>query len=153
MGTDEPGGEVAWDLFCRAGLFSFPLAARFHKVVGVDSDARTIRSAVKGAERNSIGNTVFIAADSLDWISGAQTTRLPARPHRGGPPRSGWGPPGGRLSNVEVRRLIYVSCDPATLARDLKRLAKSMLRVIDIAIFDLFPQTHHVETVVRLEHR
>ncbi|MEZ4532523.1 MAG: class I SAM-dependent RNA methyltransferase [Thermomicrobiales bacterium] len=154
VGTDEPGGEVAWDLFCGAGLFSFPLAARFHKVVGVDSDARTIRSAVKGAERNGIGNTVFIAADSLDWISGRKQRDFRPDLIVVDPPRSGLGARlADRLSNVEVRRLIYVSCDPATLARDLKRLAKSSYRVVDIAIFDLFPQTHHVETVVRLEHR
>jgi 23S rRNA (uracil1939-C5)-methyltransferase len=54
------------------------------------------------------------------------------------------------LANRGIRRLTYVSCDPATLARDLRILTSNSLRLVDVAIFDLFPQTHHIETVARL---
>jgi tRNA/tmRNA/rRNA uracil-C5-methylase (TrmA/RlmC/RlmD family) len=67
------------------------------------------------------------------------------------PPRSGLGPTlSARLAELCPPRLTYVACDPSALSRDLAILTTGNLRIRDIAIFDLFPQTHHLETVVRL---
>ena len=70
------------------------------------------------------------------------------------PPRTGLGIPiSAHLRERNLNRLTYVSCDPTTLARDLKILLGGNLEIADIAIYDLFPQTHHVETIVRLVDR
>ena len=145
------GGELAWDLYCGVGLFSLPLAQRYRKVIGVDLDTRTIGNAGKSAERNAIRNVGFAAADVYAWISGRK--RADAQPDLivVDPPRSGLDRRLAELlANRDVERLTYVSCDPTTLARDLRILTSGQLRIVDVAIFDLFPQTHHVETVVRL---
>ncbi len=145
------GSALTWDLFCGAGLFSLPLAKSSSKVVGVDFDARTIANASKSAERNGIRNATFAASDVYRWLTGKK--RADVRPNLivVDPPRAGLD---RRLSELlsrrDVERLTYVSCDPTTLARDLRMLTSGALRLVDVAIFDLFPQTHHVETVVRL---
>ena len=142
------------DLFCGAGLFSLPLAKRFQRVVGVDFDTRIVAHAGKSAERNAIRNTAFAAADVYQWMSGRK--RADARPDLivVDPPRAGLD---RRLAELiaarQVERMTYVSCDPTTLARDLRILTSGELRLVDVTIFDLFPQTHHVETVVRLAAR
>lgn len=145
------GDALAWDLFCGAGLFSLPLARRFQRVSGVDDDARSIRNASLGAHRNGTENAIFIAADACQWIAGRKQRALRPDLIVVDPPRSGLE---RRLSEQLItrsaKRLTYVSCDPATLARDLKLLLRAQYRIGDVAIFDLFPQTHHVETVVRL---
>jgi 23S rRNA (uracil1939-C5)-methyltransferase len=67
------------------------------------------------------------------------------------PPRTGLGRDLSQLVAQKLtQQLVYVSCDPVTLARDLQTLTSTGMQIVDIAVFDLFPQTHHVETVVRL---
>jgi 23S rRNA (uracil1939-C5)-methyltransferase len=147
----EPRRDLAWDLFCGAGLFSLPLAGRFEQVVGVDFDSRTIANADKSATRNGVENVSFAAANVYAWSIGRK--RSDVRPDFivVDPPRAGLDRQlSERLANRDVERLTYVSCDPTTLARDLRILTSGALRLMDVAIFDLFPQTHHVETVVRL---
>ncbi len=151
IGSVPEGGELAWDLFCGPGLFSIPLAKTWSKVAGVDFDRRTIANANKSAGRNGIRNVSFAASDVYQWMSGRK--RATVRPDLivVDPPRAGLD---RRLAESlverDVKRLTYVSCDPTTLARDLRILTSGNLRLIDVSIFDLFPQTHHVETVVRL---
>lgn len=145
------GGELVWDLFCGAGLFAIPLAKRFARSLGVDLDPRTIGNAEKAAQRNGIGNASFVTSDVLPWITNRR--RRTVRPDLVvvDPPRAGLDRAlAHNLSERGLRRMTYVSCDPTTLARDLRILSGGNLRMVDIAIFDLFPQTHHVETVVRL---
>lgn len=145
------GGGLAVDLYCGVGLFSLPLAKRFKQVIGVDADARVIGNAARSAGENHVANTVFVDADVRTWALGR--THKSLRPDLVvlDPPRSGLD---GRLAEFlarwEAPRLTYVSCDPTTLARDLRILQRGRLRLVDVAIFDLFPQTHHVETVARL---
>jgi 23S rRNA (uracil1939-C5)-methyltransferase len=144
------GGRLAWDLYCGAGLFSLPLATRFGTVMGVDVDARSIGNAGKSAERNGVSNIRFAASDVLQWMS--QRKQGATRPDLivVDPPRAGLDRPlAESLASRDLTGLTYVSCDPATLARDVRILTSGALRLVDVAIFDLFPQTHHVETVVR----
>lgn len=143
--------HLAWDLFAGGGLFSIPLASRFERVHGVDSDRRAITCAMLSAQRNQVANARFTVADVRDWVSGRK--RADVRPGLivADPPRSGLGTAlATMLAHREPERFTYVSCDPATLARDLKVLTALSLRIHRVAIFDLFPQTHHVETVVQL---
>ena len=151
IGSLPEGGELAWDLFCGAGLFSIPLAKTGVKVAGVDFDKRIIANANKSAERNGIRNVSFAASDVYQWMSGRK--RATVRPDLivVDPPRAGLERQLAELLvERDVQRLTYVSCDPTTLARDLRILTSGNLRLVDVSIFDLFPQTHHVETIVRL---
>ncbi len=151
IGSLPEGGELAWDLFCGAGLISIPLARTCVKVAGVDFDKRIIANANKSAARNGIRNVSFAASDVYQWLSGRK--RATVRPDLivVDPPRAGLD---RRLAELlaerDVKRLTYVSCDPTTLARDLRILMSGNLRLVEVSIFDLFPQTHHVETIVKL---
>ncbi len=151
--TGSAGEErtIAWDLFSGVGLFSLPLARVFTRVAGVESDARAVRHAREGAERNGIRNARFVVDDAARWVNYRQQIR--ARPDLVvvDPPRTGLDRSLARLlAEKHLARFTYVSCEPATLARDLRILSAGNLRIDRIAIFDLFPQTHHVETVVRM---
>jgi 23S rRNA (uracil1939-C5)-methyltransferase len=140
-------GAGAVDLYGGVGLFALPLAARYTRVELVESDAVSVRYARLNARRNRLTN-VHVASQAVEtWVS-----RLPAGLDRMvvDPPRSGL-PPRVRkaLLTARPRRLTYVSCHAAALARDLRQLA-SVFRVESACLLDLFPQTGHLETVVQL---
>lgn len=145
-------GEDACDLFAGVGLFSLPLAERYRRVIAVEGDRVAARFARNNARRNRLRN---LRVDSLAidaWISrqpsgGGQ--RSPARVLVN-PPRGGLSPLLRRwLRQAGPQRLTYVSCHPATLARDLKLLANAFA-VESLALLDMFPQTGHMEAVVQL---
>ncbi len=143
-GLGDVAGRVVWDLYGGAGDTALPLAAAGADVISVDADER----AVAWARERAVPRPVrFIAGRVEDVVA-----QLPD-PHAVvlNPPRGGlhWDVT-LRLTARPVARLAYVSCDPATLARDLSRLAATY-RVAAIRAFDLFPQTAQVETVVVLE--
>ena len=147
--TRERG--LAWDLFSSIGLFALPLAQDYRQVVGVEFDGRSASNAVRGAERNEIANVRFASADVNAWLGHKRHRHVVPDLVVVDPPRVGLGTElATRLRDRQLTSLTYVSCDPTTLARDLKILLAGNLRIQDVAIFDLFPQTHHVETVVRL---
>jgi 23S rRNA (uracil1939-C5)-methyltransferase len=150
---DLAGAErgLAWDLFSGVGLFSLPLARQYRDVVGVEVDPAATANANRSAERNGIGNARFVRADVTQWVSARRQRSLYPDLVVVDPPRLGLGEVlSTTLAEKHLRSLIYISCDPTTLARDLKILIASTLRIRRIAIFDLFPQTHHIETVVQL---
>ncbi len=140
-------GRVVWDLYGGIGDTATLLAERGADVVSVDADEKAIdwarRRPVEGGERP----VRFIAARAEDILPSL------AEPHAVvcNPPRAGlhWDVT-LRLTGQPVARLAYISCDPATLARDLARLSVNY-RIAAVRAFDLFPQTAHVETVVVLE--
>lgn len=143
--------ELAWDLFGGVGLFGLPLAQNFGQVTAVEIDRRAHRHAVASAHRNDIWNIRFVPADVTRWLG--QRRQRAAHPDLivVDPPRTGLERALSELlAEKRAPRLTYVSCDPATLARDLKVLIAGGFRLVDLAIFDLFPQTHHVETIARL---
>lgn len=143
-------GKIALDLFCGVGLFTLPLSRRFEKVIAVESNERSIGYLKKNTELARIEN-IEVDFDTVShWLS-ALNPDLHADFVLLDPPRTG----GDRVALERIVELTpneisYVSCEPSTLARDLKFLCEAGYKVKSITALDLFPQTHHVETVVRL---
>ncbi|NBV41620.1 23S rRNA (uracil(1939)-C(5))-methyltransferase RlmD [bacterium] len=144
---------VIFDLYCGAGTFGLAFANLAKAVYGCEITPESIKIAIANAEANQISNCRFEAGDSENvtrqWIaSGIRPDVIIVDP-----PRKGCSPEMIRLiRDVGVEELIYVSCDPATMARDLKALAFEY-EVTKIQPFDMFPQTTHVETAVHLQKR
>lgn len=143
------GGE-AYDLYAGVGLFSLPLARRYSRVVSVEADRVAARHARNNARRNRLPQVSVVGQVVESWIAA-----LPERPDRVlvDPPRAGLtGKVRQALAARRARRLTYVSCDAATLARDLRMLAP-VYRIESVQLLDLFPQTGHMEAVVQLAAR
>ena len=140
------GGD-ACDLYSGVGLFSLPLARRYQRVIAVEADAAAARYARINARRNGLEKVEVLAVRAELALS-----RLPRPCERllVDPPRTGLSREVREgLLAVRPGRLTYVSCDPPTLARDLRQLT-SAYRVEGWSLFDLFPQTGHMEAVVQL---
>jgi 23S rRNA (uracil1939-C5)-methyltransferase len=140
------GTERVLDLFCGLGNFSLPFARRAESVLGVESDAGLIARAAQNARRNGIHNAKFMTADlgQSDW----SFLREPWDIVLLDPPRSGAAAVASCLATMAPRRIIYVSCHPATLARDAKAIASDLpYDLTEARIFDMFPNTHHVEVM------
>jgi 23S rRNA (uracil1939-C5)-methyltransferase len=148
--TEGLSGEAAADLYCGVGLFGAFLAPRFSRVVAVEESAL----ALSYARRNVAGaGHEFYPMSVEQWIaSGAARGRLEAVVVD--PPRAGLGPVVREwLCGAAPRRLSYVSCNPVTLARDLAELIAGGFTLDELRLFDLFPQTSHVEAAARLSWR
>jgi 23S rRNA (uracil1939-C5)-methyltransferase len=144
----DGSGEVAMDLYCGVGLFTLPLARRFKQVIGVEANPIATRFARRNLQRARLENARVINTGVAAWIpSSSEVVDFVLLD----PPRAGAESAViKRIIDFGARRISYVSCDPATLARDLKKLIAGGYVMESLAAFDLFPQTHHVETVVRL---
>ena len=144
-------GHTAIDLYCGAGLFTLPLAARFTRVLGVESNAAAIRYARRNLSDAGLTNADTACARVGDWLRENAERHAPVDYLLLDPPRAGAeeGAVEGILS-LRPRHVAYVSCDPATLARDLKELTAGGYNLDSVSAFDMFPQTHHVETVAHL---
>ncbi|MFZ3218173.1 MAG: 23S rRNA (uracil(1939)-C(5))-methyltransferase RlmD [Candidatus Acidiferrales bacterium] len=145
----EEGGRLAMDLFAGVGLFSLPLAKRFARVVAVESNpaaARDLETNMRGR-----GAIEVRTADVEQFLN-----RNKERPELVvlDPPRAGMAPEAiQRLGKLAPARITYISCEPPTLARDLASFSKAGYDCREVHLFDLFPQTFHMETVVRLRRR
>ena len=148
---EEYSGSAALDLYCGVGLFTLPLARRFQKVIGVESNSTSIRFARRNLQRAGLTNARVTNATVTDWFRSDAKNVGPLDLVLLDPPRAGAESVViNGIINMHPMSISYVSCDPATLARDLKKLIAGGYDISAIAGFDLFPQTHHVETVVRL---
>ena len=146
-------GGTLIDLYCGVGGIALWLAPQFRGVTGVDEVKSAVADAQNNAKLNGITNTRFVADSAERFLSkyhgnagfqGDLTVVLD-------PPRAGCDPRVlHALSRLRPSNLIYVSCDPGTLARDLGILGKAGFRPRDVQPVDLFPHTPHIETVVRL---
>jgi 23S rRNA (uracil1939-C5)-methyltransferase len=144
-------GETAVDLYCGAGLFTLPLARRFSRVLGVEASAAAVSFARRNLEEARLDNATFEVGRVGDWLAENADASAPVDFVLLDPPRSGAEDDAVRgILTLRPRRIAYVSCDPATLARDLKGLAAGGYRLDSLQAFDMFPQTHHVETVAHL---
>lgn len=145
----DASGESAIDLYSGVGLFTLPLLRRFRRVSAVEC----VPSAVRFARWN-LKDAGFDAASAIlenvaDWMSSVSMNDVDFILLD--PPRAGAESDVIKgILRVKAPRICYISCDPATLARDLKKLVAGGYVVHSLAAFDLFPQTHHVETVVHL---
>jgi 23S rRNA (uracil1939-C5)-methyltransferase len=145
--TSNQHGKLAWDLFAGVGLFARKLTAGFDRVVAVES-APPAANALEANLNGTAGEAVRAA--TLAFLHGASNSDRPDLIVVD-PPRTGLGAEiTTLLAGIAAPTLIYVSCDPATLARDLRALIASGYRIESITLADLFPQTFHLETVVHL---
>lgn len=143
----DESGQTAFDLYAGVGLFSLPLAHRYEQVVAVESDRIAARYARINGRQSRLPNLTVENQSVEKWMQG-----LPEAADRVvlDPPREGL--PGrvrAALLAQKPHRITYVSCDAATLARDLRHLSRDY-RIDRMALIDLFPQTGHMETVVQL---
>ena len=177
IATGNQSGETALDLYAGVGLFSTALAGNFRHVVSVESsqtaandlaynlptNGKAIRSATGQYLSGASGKA---RAEARDWLAVPQSEAKMGRGTKGelplhfskpdlivvDPPRSGLGDGVARaLARLRAPRLTYVSCDPATLARDILPLREAGYRITELHLVDLFPQTYHLESVVKLE--
>ncbi len=139
------------DLFCGLGNFTLALARRAREVVGVEGDASLVEWAGRNAARNGIANAVFYAANlagdltGQPWIQGGYDKILLDPPRSGALELMPW------MATLGARRIVYVSCHPATLARDVGELAHRFgYRLLGAGVLDMFPHTAHVESVAVL---
>jgi 23S rRNA (uracil1939-C5)-methyltransferase len=150
----EAEGRLAVDLFAGVGLFSVPLAARFKRVVAVESNpaaTRDLEANISGHDTLS-GRTIEVRTADVEQF----LQKYRERPELVllDPPRAGLEPGTVKhLARIAPDRITYVSCDPPTLARDLGALDKAGYEISGVDLFDLFPQTFHLESVVRLRRR
>lgn len=143
-------GESAFDLYCGVGLFTLPLARRFKKVTGVELGTSASRDLEFNLERAQVTNVRAVKNQAENWL--AAITETPDFV-LADPPRAGLGKLAvAELNRLKPRELVIVSCDPATLARDLAGLLKGGFEIAGATLIDLFPQTYHLETMVRLRH-
>jgi tRNA/tmRNA/rRNA uracil-C5-methylase (TrmA/RlmC/RlmD family) len=152
----ESGSRFLVDVYCGVGFFGIELAGAVERFAGVEIDARAIVSARKNMESRGITNgrcvpgaAELLLPELLQEFPAGQTTVLLD------PPRKGCAPSGlESLLAVRPAQVIYVSCHPATMARDLKRLCEGgVFELVKVVPVDMFPQTQHVECVADLRHR
>jgi 23S rRNA (uracil1939-C5)-methyltransferase len=146
------GGETAVDLYCGVGLFTLPLARRFARVVGVEGHAAATAFARLNLADAGLSNAEISTSRVGSWLAQHAATLTPVDFLLLDPPRAGV-EDAETLSGIlalRPERIAYVSCDPATLARDLRALVAGGYTLHSLAAFDMFPQTHHVETVAHL---
>jgi 23S rRNA (uracil1939-C5)-methyltransferase len=147
----DTSGRLAVDLYAGVGLFSLQLAKRFDEVCAVEGNRTAANHGIENARANGIHNVRYEPISVEAWLK-YKSHELP-RPDLVllDPPRAGAGVSViERLAALAAPKLTYVSCDPATLARDLRMLLDFGYRIDSITALDMFPQTFHVETVVRL---
>ena len=143
-------GRQAWDLYAGAGLFARALARSFEQVTAVESSAssvRDLRENLKG------GRHRVVASTTLDFLKAEARSTKSQPPDLVivDPPRAGLGKDVTTLlSRIGPQRLTYISCDPATLARDLQWLLHSGYHLEKVTLVDLFPQSFHLETIAEL---
>ena len=137
------------DLYCGLGNFSLPLARHASKVLGIEGDAGLVSRAANNARLNRLDNTSFMVCDlnQSEWQFMNESWDIVLLD----PPRSGAQSIIQQMSSVTPRRIAYVSCHPATLARDTKELIAQGYHMTAAGIADMFPHTHHVEAIAIFE--
>jgi 23S rRNA (uracil1939-C5)-methyltransferase len=152
--TGTETGQCAWDLYAGVGLFSVALMERFQRVIAVESNF----SAVHDLRQNLSGDSApavaaeAIQSTTLDFLKRALERRESAPDLVVlDPPRAGAGVEASHLlARFEPKTIVYASCDPATLGRDLGILMQAGYAIQGLQLVDMFPQTYHMEVVATL---
>ena len=140
--------DVVLDLFCGLGNFTLPLARRAARVVGVEGDAALLRRAAANAARNGLGNAEFFAANLFEPERFGEWRRQRFDLVLLDPPRAGAVELLPQFAQWRPRRVVYVSCHPASLARDAQILVHTQgFRLTHAGVMDMFPHTTHVESI------
>jgi 23S rRNA (uracil1939-C5)-methyltransferase len=144
------GRERVLDLFCGNGNFSLAAAPFCHEVIGLEAFEQSIKDAVANARENGIPNAYFSCVDSgvgvRELISAGRHFDVVILD----PPREGALDAVRLIPSLAPEKVLYVSCDPATLARDLAVLRNQGYTVVSSRAVDMFPQTYHIESVTML---
>lgn len=145
------GQDRILDLYCGMGNFSIPLARRAAEVVGIEGQGSAIRSARRNGTDNGLTNCRFIKSEVTQACQKLVDSDESFDIVICDPPRRGLESLASLAGRLARRRMVYISCDPATLVRDLQELTSHGLSIRTIQPLDMFPQTHHLETLVLLE--
>jgi 23S rRNA (uracil1939-C5)-methyltransferase len=160
--ADLKGDETVWDLYCGIGTISLFLAQKAKQVYGVEIIPQAIEDARKNAQINGIENAKFYVGKAEEVLPGYYADYAKAHPGEQAhadvivvdPPRKGCEESLlETMVQMQPERIVYVSCDSATLARDLKYLCGNGYELVKVRAVDQFSQTVHVETVVLLSHK
>ena len=148
------GSETVLDAYCGTGTIGLTMAKCAKKIIGVEVNSSATEDAKINATLNNIENATFYNEDAGEYISRLAKSKEKIDVVITDPPRAGcskeflWS-----LKELSPKRVVYISCNPETLERDLIFLTKSGYRVKKIQPVDMFPHTNHVETVVCLQHK
>jgi 23S rRNA (uracil1939-C5)-methyltransferase len=146
------GGETVLDLYSGTGAISLQLAKRCRWVYGVEVTQAAVDDAARNAAANGIANCTFLAGEVRFVLPQLVSQGVSAQVVVADPPRAGFHPKALRaLLQMGPARIVYVSCNPATLARDLGELVRGGYRLEWVQPVDMFPHTPHIEAVARLE--
>ncbi|MDN6318526.1 MAG: 23S rRNA (uracil(1939)-C(5))-methyltransferase RlmD [Marinobacter sp.] len=148
---DVQPGERVLDLFCGLGNFTLPLARKGGQVVGVEGDDAMVVRGRENAEQNGLQNVSFHGADLHGDFTGQSWAQEGFDKILIDPPRSGAEDICKYLTAFGARRIVYVSCNPATLARDAGVMARNGYRLVRAGVMDMFPHTTHVESMALFE--
>jgi 23S rRNA (uracil1939-C5)-methyltransferase len=149
--ADFGGRERVLDLYCGNGNFSLPLAGEVEHITGIEEYEGSIAAAIDNCRQNGVDNAEYIIADAARGVR-----RLADADRRFDvvildPPRSGAVDAVRELHRLRPERIIYISCDPSTLARDCGLLSADGYAVRASVPVDMFPQTHHLESITLLQ--
>jgi 23S rRNA (uracil1939-C5)-methyltransferase len=145
----EEQGELALDLFAGVGLFSLPLARRFHRVVAAEANLTAASDLNANAKSNGLPNLRATGETTYDFLrrfAQAEPDLVVMDPPRGGVDAGSL----KLLAALRPRKIHYLSCSPPTLARDLNFLVGHAYQLNSIELFDIFPQTYHIESLAKL---
>jgi 23S rRNA (uracil1939-C5)-methyltransferase len=147
------GGEVVWDMYCGTGSIGLALAGSARRVIGIEIVAEAIERARENALANGVANVQFVCTDAGKAPRDLIADGLPAPDVVVlDPPRAGMTPKAARrVAELGARRIVYVSCNPTTLAGNAPILAEGGYKLTRLRPFDLFPHTPHVECVAVFE--
>ena len=146
------GSETVLDLYCGAGTIGLTMASKSKRIIGVEIVPEAVGDAKNNALKNGITNAEFIASDAKTAARMIEKQGIKPDVIIVDPPRKGCEPEViEAMLDILPERIVYVSCDPATLARDLKALCESSYELRKVTPVDMFPRTSHVETITLLQ--
>ena len=146
------GSETVLDLYCGTGTITLALSKQAGRVIGVEIVEQAIRDAKENAERNHVENAEFICADASNAAKKFAEDGIRPDVIVVDPPRKGLDEAViEAMVTMAPEKIVYVSCDPATLARDVKRLGEQGYTLTKAEALDMFPRCAHVESVVQLQ--
>lgn len=145
-------GKTVLDLYCGTGFFSIPIAKRAIRVLGIESDVKSVALAQKNSILNGVDNCEFISGRVGESLAKLTNQLKNFDVAIIDPPRFGCHESIPKyLTGLSVNRIFYISCNPATLARDILRFRKEGYELRDIILFDMFPRTYHIESLCVME--
>lgn len=144
---DTNSNEKILDLFCGVGNFTLPLATKCNKIIGIEGNKNAIIRAKQNAKHNSLKNTEFYCADLTKNLIGQPWTQEQYDAILLDPPRTGAQEICKQIRKFNAKKIVYVSCNHATLARDTKELTNNGYKLQNATMVDMFPHTSHIETI------